>query len=95
MQALFREVWSLEPCAVLVELGSWPPMVERNFLWWKYRPYHSFVHVVRNYWEDRQLASMLLDVLLEYGEGYAMNEGPRVSIFRNREGEDLSFFEPF
>ena len=25
----------------------------------------------------------------------AMNEGPRVSIFRNREGEDLSFFEPF
>ena len=38
---------------------------------------------------------MLVDVLLEYGEGYAMNEGPRVSIFRNREGEDLSFFEPF
>lgn len=70
-------------------------MIERNFLWWKYRPYHSFLHYVRNYWEDRELASMLVDVLLEYGEGYAMNEGPRVSIFRNREGEDLSFFEPF
>ena len=24
-----------------------------------------------------------------------MNEGPRVSIFRNREGEDLSFFAPY
>ena len=65
-------------------------MVAQNFLWWKHRPYYSFVHLVRNYWEDRQLASMLLDVLLEYGEGYAMNVGPRaaVSIFANREGED-------
>ena len=64
-------------------------MVGQNFLWWKHRPYHSFVALVRSRWEDRQLASTLLDVLWDYGEGYAMNVGPRsmVSIFRNREGE--------
>ena len=51
---------------------------------------YSFGQLVRDYWQDRQLASTLLDVLVEYGEGYAMNVGPRaaVSIFRNREGED-------
>ena len=65
-------------------------MVGQNFLWWKHRPYYSFGQLVRDYWQDRQLASTLLDVLVEYGEGYAMNVGPRaaVSIFRNREGED-------
>ena len=45
-------------------------MIERNFLWWKHRPYISFAALVRNYWEDSQLAGTLLDVLEEYGEGY-------------------------
>ena len=87
--ALTRGRWRPLNGGVGAQVGA-QFMIERNFLWWKHRPYISFAALVRNYWEDSQLAGTLLDVLEEYGEGYAMNEGPRsmVSIFRNREGED-------
>ena len=65
IQSLPREL--LAHCLAFLPFAD---MVGQNFLWWKHRPYISFAALVRNYWEDSQLAGTLLDVLEEYGEGY-------------------------
>ena len=55
MKALFREVWSLEPCGVIVEL-----CMLRNFRHWRYRPVHSFLDTVQNDWQDRGVADSVV-----------------------------------